>query len=78
MYKEWVTNLDNHCKEYQIWTTMHCNQSTRQVLNVENLEGLHTGHLVALNVENCDLRPLITRVFSITDMDLEVAWLEGS
>ena len=54
------------------------NQSTRQVLNVENLEGLHTGHLVALNVENCHLRPLIARVLSVTDMELEVVWLEGS
>ena len=54
------------------------NQSTRQVLNVENLEGLHTGHLVALNVENCHLHPLIARVLSVTDMELEVVWLEGS
>ena len=53
-------------------------QTTRQILNVETLEGLSIGHLVALNVENCDLRPLIARCSSATENELEIVWLEGS
>lgn len=47
-------------------------------MNVETLEGISIGHLVAVNVENCDLRPLIARVNNVSNDDLEIVWLEGS
>lgn len=50
----------------------------RDVLNVESMEGLQVGQLVALNVENCALRPLLARVLSTSDSHLEITWLEGS
>ena len=53
-------------------------QTTRQILNVETLEGISIGHLVAVNVENCDLRPLIARIKNISNNELEIVWLEGS
>ena len=47
---------------------------------MENLEGFYTAWtLIALNVENCQLRPLIARILSATDMELEeFVWLEGT
>jgi len=53
-------------------------QTTRQILNVETLEGLSIGQLLGLNVENCDLRPLIARITNVTNNELEIIWLEGS
>ena len=55
------------------------NQSTRQVLNVETWKDfiLET-YIVAVNIENCHLCPLMARILSVTDMELEVVWLEGS
>ena len=54
--------------------------TVREVLNVDTLEGLRAGHLVALNVKNCTLRPLIAKIlsFSRSDNELEIVWLEGS
>ena len=52
--------------------------AVREVLNVDTLEGLRVGHLVALNVENCNLRPLIAKVLNSSDNELEIVWLEGS
>ena len=34
--------------------------------------------LVALNVENCQLRPLIAKVKEVHHDSLDVVWLEGS
>ena len=52
--------------------------TVREVLNVDTLEGIKVGHLVALNVENCALRPLIAKILSFCDNELEIVWLEGS
>ena len=52
--------------------------TVRTVLNVDTLEGIQVGHLIALNVENCQLRPLIARVLNSSDSELEIVWLEGS
>ena len=52
--------------------------TVKEVLNVDTLEGIQDGHLVALNVENCHLRPLIARVLSSSDNELEIVWLEGT
>ena len=52
--------------------------TVRAVLNVDTLEELQVGHLIALNFENCSLRPLIARILSSSDNELEIVWLEGS
>ena len=31
-----------------------------------------------MNIENCHLCPLMARILSVTDKELEVVWLEGS
>ena len=53
------------------------NTTTRNVINVEDLNMIEKGQLVALNVENCDLRPLIARVTDVDDDTMDVLWLDG-
>ena len=36
------------------------------------------GHLVALNVENCHLRPLIAKAFEVNADTVDALWLEGN
>ena len=52
--------------------------TTRNILNVENMDAVEKGMLVALNVENCQLRPLIARIETVHHDSLDVVWLEGS
>ena len=52
--------------------------TSRRVLNVENLNSLEEGQLVALNVVNCSLRPLLAKIMKVHDSDLDIVWLEGS
>ena len=38
---------------------------------------IEKGQLVAFNVENCHLRPLIARVTDVDDDTMDVLWLDG-
>ena len=42
-----------------------------------NVEDLNMIEKVALNVENCRLRPLIARVTDLDDDMMDVLWLDG-
>ena len=42
------------------------------------MDAVEKGMLVALNVENCQLRPLIARIETVHHDSLDVVWLEGS
>jgi len=48
------------------------------VVTVDNIDQIETGYLVALNVMNCDQRPLVARVTDINGDNLDIVWLEGS
>ena len=48
------------------------------MVTVENVDHIEVGHLVALNVLNCDLRPLVARITDVKDDDLDILWLDGS
>ena len=52
--------------------------TSRHVLDVENLNSLEVGQLVALNVINCNLRPLLAKIMKVHSCDLDIVWLEGS
>ena len=54
------------------------NTTVRSVLNVDNMDTIDRGQLVALNVENCNLRPLITQVLELNTDTVDIVWLEGS
>jgi len=47
-------------------------------VTVDNLNAVEAGHLVALNVMNCDLRPLVAKVTKVNEDTMEIIWLEGS
>ena len=42
------------------------------------MSSLEVGQLVALNVINCNLRPLLAKITKVHSCDLEVVWLEGN
>lgn len=42
------------------------------------MDTIKKGQLVALNVENCHLRPLIAKVLEINEETIDVVWPEGS
>lgn len=42
------------------------------------MDAVEKGMLVALNVENCPLRPLIAKVEEVHHESLDIVWLEGS
>ena len=42
------------------------------------MDTVDKGQLVALNVENCHLRPLIAKVLEVSADTIDVVWLEGS
>ena len=48
------------------------------ILNVEDTDTIEKGQLVALNVENSHLRPLIAKVLEAKAETIDVVWLEGS
>ena len=56
----------------------HPNATVRNVLTVDNMDTIDKGQLVALNVENCHLRPLIAKVLEVNADMVDVVWLEGS
>ena len=45
---------------------------------VDNVNAVEVGHLVTLNVMNCNLRPLVAKVTKVNEDNTEVIWLEGS
>ena len=66
-----------HCAmllDIQIYTGPY-HRST--VLSVMDISQLTRGNLVAVNCDNCDKEPLITRVVEIYDAEVEIVWLEG-
>ena len=42
------------------------------------MSSLEEGQLVALNVINCNLRPLLGKITKVHSCDLDIIWLEGS
>ena len=52
--------------------------TSRRVIDVENLNSLEVGQLVALNVINCNLCPLLAKIMKVRSCDLDIVWLEGS
>ena len=52
--------------------------TSRRALDVENLNLLEVGQLVALNVINCNLRPLLAKIMKVRSCDLDIFWLEGN
>ena len=42
------------------------------------MDTIDKGQLVALNVENCNLRPLIAQVLEVNTDTVDIVWLEGS
>ena len=54
------------------------NTTVRSVLNVDNMDTINKGQLVALNVENCNLRPLITQVLKVNTDTVDIVRLERS
>ena len=42
------------------------------------MDAIEKGMLVALNVENCQLCPLIARIEAVNDDSFDVVWMEGS
>jgi len=54
------------------------NLTVRSVLSVENMDAIEKGQLVALNVENCHLQPLIAKVLEVHAEAIDVVWLEGN
>ena len=54
------------------------NTTVRSVLNVDNMDTIDKGQLVALNVENCNLRPMITHLLEVSTDTVDIVWLEGS
>ena len=42
------------------------------------MDAINKGQLVALNVENCHLRPLIAKVLEVNMETIDIVWLEGS
>ena len=52
--------------------------AVRSNVDVESTDSIEEGQLVALNVENCHLRPLIAKVLEIKAETIDVVWLEGS
>ena len=53
------------------------NSTTRNIVTAENVNSIEA-ELVAINVINCDLRPLVAKVTKVYDNSLEIIWLEGS
>ena len=53
------------------------NSIVRSVLNKESIDTIEKGQLVALNVENCHLRPLIAKALEVNEETINVVWLEG-
>jgi len=43
---------------------------------VDNVNAIKVGNLVALNVINCNLRPLVAKVTEVNQSEMEVIWLE--
>ena len=54
------------------------NATTRNVVTVDNINLIEPDNLVALNVLNCDQRPLVARVIDVSHDNLDIVWLEGS
>ena len=54
------------------------NSTTRNVVTVESVNTIEVGQLVAINVANCGLRPLVAKVMKVYDNNLDIIWLEGS
>ena len=50
----------------------------QNVLSVDNMDIIDKGQLVALNVENCHLQPLIAKVLEVNANTIDVVWLEGN
>ena len=45
---------------------------------MDNVDAIEVGDIVALNVMNCNLRPLVAKVTKVDESNVEVIWLEGS
>ena len=54
------------------------NSIIRSVISEESIDTIEKGQLVALNVENCHLKPLIAKVLEVNEETIDVVWLEGS
>ena len=68
---------NNYAYILKVYTGAYRNprHTVREVLIVYTIK---VGHLVALNVENCTLCPLIAKILSFPDNEWEILWLEGS
>ena len=74
-----VALTHGYISESQVYTGSYRkgNTKTKDVLQLKTWKH-EVWQLVALNVANCSLRPLIAEVIQVNEENIDVVWLEGS